>query len=269
MLAVIGLYIYEVVFLKKPFTENLAKFAAILCGLVGTLVKIFTKFTAPRRPLSFYEKTYEKEIENAFKDNAKAKKELLQALRFFNENEYKKAIKIFQTLIPKIKNQYDAFAVLTFMGRSYSDIGFNNDTIEIYNKLLQYTPYNSTVHNNLGMAYSAEGDFETAMAHYDDALKFDPDYYFAHMNKANCYFYQYKLDETIECAKKALELKNNDTNSSGLLAIVYALKGDKEISEKYFHIAVNNGKNPKEMNEAIQYYLAKKEEFEQEKASLN
>ena len=159
------------------------------------------------------------------------------------------------------------------MGRSYSDIGFNNEAIDIYNKLLQYTPYNSTVHNNLGMAYSAEGDFETAMVHYNDALKFDPHYYFAHINKANCYFYQYKLEEAIECAKKALELKNNDTNSSGLLAILYALKNDKENSEKYFHIAVNNGKKPKEMEEAIKYYLAERaeilQEIEYEKNSLN
>ena len=73
MFAVIGLYVYEVVFLKKPYTENLTRFLAIFVGLVGTMVKLFAG-NSRRRPLEFYSKQYDEEIRYAFKDNKFARK---------------------------------------------------------------------------------------------------------------------------------------------------------------------------------------------------
>ena len=42
--------------------------------------------------------------------------------------------------------------------------------------------------------------------------------------------------------------------ASALLAITYALLADKEQAEKYFHIAISSGRDPKELKEAIDYY---------------
>ena len=260
MLAVIGLYVYEVVFLKKPYTENLTRFLAIFVGLVGTMVKLFAG-NARRRPLEFYSKQYDEEIRYAFKDNKFARKKLLCALRLYNENNYKKAIKYFTQLTKEIQNEHDAYAVYVFAANCFSECGIHNEAIKIYYQLLNHIPNNSTVHNNLSYEHMKDGNFDLAMQHIDEALRIDPYSYITYVNKANCYFYQYKLDETIENAKKALELKNNDTNSAGLLAIAYSLKDDKENSEKYFRIAVNNGKNPKDINDAIEFYTTEKAEI--------
>lgn len=263
MLAVIGLYVYEVVFLKKPYTENLTRFLAIFVGLVGTMVKLFAG-NARRRPLEFYSKQYDEEIRYAFKDNKFARKKLLCALRLYNENNYKKAIKYFTQLTKDIQNEHDAYAVYVFAANCFSECGIHNEAIKIYYQLLKHIPNNPTVHNNLSYEHMKDGNFDLAMQHIDEALRIDPYSYITYVNKANCYFYQYKLDETIENAKKALDLKNNDTNSAGLLAIVYSLKNDKENSEKYFRIAVNNGKNPKDINDAIEFYTTEKAEILQE-----
>lgn len=263
MLAVIGLYVYEVVFLKKPYTENLTRFLAIFVGLVGTMVKLFAGNTR-RRPLEFYSKQYDEDIRYAFKNNKIARKKLLCAIRLYNENNYKKAIKYFTQLTKDIQNEHDAYAVHVFAAICFSECGIHNEAIKIYYQLLEYMPNNATVHNNLSHEHMEDGNFDLAMQHIDEALRIDPYSHTTYINKANCFFYQYKLDETIENAKKALELKNNDTNSAGLLAIVYSLKNDKENSEKYFRIAVNNGKNPKDINDAIEFYATERSEILQE-----
>ena len=263
MLAVIGLYVYEVVFLKKPYTENLTRVLAIFVGLIGTMVKLFAGKTR-RQPLEFYSKQYDEEIRYAFKDNKLARKKLLCALRLYNENNFKKAIKYLTELTKEIKNEHDAYAVYLFAAICYSDCGIHNEAIKIYYQLLNHVPNNSTIHNNLSHEHMKDGNFDLAMQHIDEALRIDPYSYITYVNKANCYFYQYKLDETIENALKALELKNNDTNSSGLLTLAYSLKGDKENAEKYFRIAVSNGKNPKDLNEAIEFYTTERAEILEE-----
>lgn len=258
MLAVIGLYVYEVVFLKKPYTENLTRFLAIFVGLVGTMVKLFAG-NARRRPLEFYSKQYDEDIRYAFKNNKIARKKLLCAIRLYNENNYKKAIKYFTQLTKDIQNEHDAYAVYVFAAICFSECGIHNEAIKIYYQLLEYMPNNATVHNNLSHEHMEDGNFDLAMQHINESLRIDPYSHTTYINKANCYFYQNKIDETIENALKALSLKNNDTNSSSLLAVAYTLKDDKENAKKYFQVAVNNGKNAKDLKEAIEFFTMQKE----------
>ena len=258
MAAVIGLYVYEVVFLKKPYTENLTRFLAIFVGLVGTMVKLFAG-NARRRPLEFYSKQYDEDIRYAFKNNKIARKKLLCAIRLYNENNYKKAIKYFTQLTKDIQNEHDAYAVYVFAAICFSECGIHNEAIKIYYQLLEYMPNNATVHNNLSHEHMEDGNFDLAMQHINESLRIDPYSHTTYINKANCYFYQNKIDETIENALKALSLKNNDTNSSSLLAVAYTLKDDKENAKKYFQVAVNNGKNAKDLKEAIEFFTMQKE----------
>ena len=48
-----------------------------------------------------------------------------------------------------------------------------------------------------------------------------------------------------------------------MLAITYALKGDEENKEKYFHLAITNGEPPENLNRAIEYYLSQKAELKE------
>ena len=258
MLAVIGLYVYEVVFLKKPYTENLTRFLAIFVGLIGTMVKLFAG-NARRRPLEFYSKQYDEDIRYAFKNNKIARKKLLCAIRLYNENNYKIAIKYFTQLTKDIQNEHDAYAVYVFAAICFSECGIHNEAIKIYYQLLEYMPNNATVHNNLSHEHMEDGNFDLAMQHINESLRIDPYSHTTYINKANCYFYQNKIDETIENALKALSLKNNDTNSSSLLAVAYTLKDDKENAKKYFQVAVNNGKNAKDLKESIEFFTMQKE----------
>ncbi len=259
ILGLIGFYIYEVAYLKKPYDENLFRMIAIVCGLIATLIRCTRGVR--RNNLDFYESAYEKDIRYAFKDNPVARKKLLCAIRLYNENNFKKSVKYLAQLRSEIRNEHDAQAVYLFAAMCHSDSGLNKDAIQIYYELLKVVPSNTTAHNNLGHLYLLEGDYDMALQHLDKAIECDPYDNFAYINKANFYFKQHDLDNAATYAEKALELKNNDDNSSGLLAIIYALKNDEEKREKYFHIAITNGKNPDDLKAAIEYYLKEKDEF--------
>ena len=268
ILGIVGFYLYDVLYLKKPYNQNLFRLLAIVFALISTFIRCLNG--VGRNNLDFYEKAYDQDIRYAFKENPLAKKKLLCAIRLYNEENYKKAVKYLAQLRAEIKNEHDAQAVYLFAAMCHSDCGLNNDAIHIYYELLQVAPSNATAHNNLGHLYIREGDYNMALQHIDKAIELSPNDVFAYINKANVYFKQDDLDNAEIYAQKALEVKNNDSNSASLLAIIYALKGDEENREKYTHIAIANGKHPDDVKTAIEFYLsgANKDETEQTEGSL-
>ena len=182
-------------------------------------------------------------------------KKLLCACRLYNESNYRKALKYLFQLLREVEFERDSIPVLLFIALCYTDAGINSEAIKVYYDLLKIDPDNPQVHSNLGGLYIDEGDFETALKHYNKSIELKPDNYFAYINRANYYFRKKEYNNAIIDAKQALEFKNNGVEAAGLLTIVYALQGDEENKKKYYHIAIASGKNPTDLNEAIQFYL--------------
>ena len=74
------------------------------------------------------------------------------------------------------------------------------------------------MHSNLGGLFIKEGDFETALKHYNKSIELKPDNYFAYINRANYYFRIYEYDLAINDALKALEFKSNGFKAASLLS---------------------------------------------------
>ena len=134
-------------------------------------------------------------------------------------------------------------------------MGLNEQAIATYYKLLELDYRHEQAHSNLGLIYVHEGNYEMAVKHFNESIRCQPDNYYAYINRASCYFRQADYDNAEKDAKKSLEFKNNGIEATSLLTIIYALKGDIENKKKYFHISVANGKNPDDINEAIEYYM--------------
>ncbi|MBQ7295452.1 MAG: tetratricopeptide repeat protein [Clostridia bacterium] len=252
ILGVIGFYIFDVVYNQTDYTQNLFRAVLIIAGLIVTLLRVI--FSGRRQSLDFYEKSYEKEIGQAFK-NSMLRNKLLCAVRLYNEDRYNKALKYLSELYPKAENDRDAVAVLLFSALCYTDMGLNEQAIRTYYKLLEIDNRHEQAHSNLGLIYVHEGNYEMAVKHFDESIRCQPDNYYAYINRASCYFRQADYDRAEKDAIKSLEFKNNGIEATSLLTIIYALKGDIENKKKYFHISVANGKNPDDINEAIEYYM--------------
>lgn len=252
ILAMVAVYFYEVLVLKVPYTENLLRSLMVVCAGVGTLIKLCAG--TGRKSLLVYEKAYADEIGTAFKNEPRLRKKLLCACRFYNESNYKKALKNLYDLLREAEISKDKVPVLIFIALCYTDANLPQEAIKAYNELLRIDPGNAQAHSNLGMLYVHAGDFAQALAHYDRAVELKPDHYYAYSNRANYYFRIQDIDAAVADARKALEIKNNGREAAALLAIIYALQGDEENRKKYFHVAIASGQDPHELKQAIEYY---------------
>lgn len=256
MVGIIAFYLYDVIWLKNPYTKNLFRTAAIVCLLLGTLFKLI--YGSGRKSLEVYEKAYANELGYAFKNKPFQRKKLLCACRLYDESNYGKALKYLFQLLQEVEFERDSVPVLLFIALCYTDAGVTEEAIKAYYELLKIDPKNSQVHSNLGGLFIQEGDFETALKHYNKSIEFNPKNYFAYLNRANYYFRINEFENAVSDAKQALEFKNNGVEAASLLTVIYALQGDEENKKKYYHISITSGEKPEDLNEAISYYLHEK-----------
>lgn len=253
ILAMIGFYLYEVIVLKKPVTENLVRVLALLVAAIGTLVKLYGGRTG-RGSLQMYEKAYANELGKAFSEDPKRRKKLLNACRYYDESNYPKALKCLSQLQKNDLTRKELVPVLLFTALCYTDAQVPEEAIRVYERLLAYDPGNSQVHSNLGLLYASQGQYEKALQQYGRSIDCKRENYYAYVNRANCYFKMGEYDPAIEDALTALTFKNNGHEAASLLAILYAMRGDEQNKNKYFRLYIAAGKSGEDLNNAIDYY---------------
>ncbi len=254
IIGIIAFYVYDVFWLKTPFKDNLFRALSIVFLLLGTLVRLVAG--GGRKSLELYEKAYAKELGYAFQNKPFQRKKLLCACRLYNESNYRKALKYLFQLLNEAEFERDSVPVLLFIALCYTDAGLPDDAIRAYYDLLKIDPENAQVHSNLGGLFINVGDYETALMHYNKSIEIQPENYYAYVNRANYYFRKNDYDNAIADAVQALEYKNNGVEAASLLTIVYALLGDSQNKKRYYHTSITSGKNPKELDEAIDFYLS-------------
>ena len=80
ILGVIAFYVYDVIWVKTPFTKNLFRTIAIIVLLLGTLLKLING--SGINSLEMYEKAYANELGYAFKNKPFQRKKTSVCLPF-------------------------------------------------------------------------------------------------------------------------------------------------------------------------------------------
>jgi Tfp pilus assembly protein PilF len=83
-------------------------------------------------------------------------------------------------------------------------------------------------HLNLAQCYLEQGDLETSIEEYREALNSKPDSEIAHSGLARLYFRKGEMDLAVEEYEKALKINDRQINLYYELAVVYLRKGDRE-----------------------------------------
>jgi tetratricopeptide (TPR) repeat protein len=99
-------------------------------------------------------------------------------------------------------------------------------------RILELDPLSPMQHANLGFYYYLTRQWELAIRQYHNALKLDPNYYFAHLNLSLVYIQNGKLDDAINSVKKATQFIARSPYDLGYLGYVYAVKGQIIEAEK-------------------------------------
>ncbi len=251
LLAVVGLYIFEVFVNKTPPTKNLFRFGSIL---LLTVIAFLRTFQVERRSLDFYEQQYSDILSSAFTDQPFWRKKLLCAVRLYNESNYQKALDYLSDMRTRAHSPEDHYAVNLFAALCFTDSELYEHAAAVYQQLINARIADSRIFSNLGHVQMKMGEYRKALQNYELSLDYDRKNEYALNNIAQAHFQMYEFEEAIPFALRALDVNPKMLQASSLLAIIYTLLGDKANAEKYFHIAISSGYSPEDLKEAIDYY---------------
>ena len=267
MIAAVGFYLWEII--TKGESDNLLTLLAVEFSMLATLIRISKGGRRGRKPLSFYEQHYRKELGRAFEDHPKNRKKILGALRLYNENRFDFAISDLKTLYRECRNTYDRQAVLLFTALCYDDSQRKDEAMEEYEALLVENPDHTTALGNLAILYMGDGRYAEAEKLYLRAMDIAPQEALGYHNLASLYYRMRDYERAKSFAHTALEKKQNMYQASALLSILYALCDDPRMSQHYFEDAVSNGQNARSLRATIDRKLKEREEFKRYERDLN
>ncbi len=255
-LVLLGIFAYGVYTGEESVSENLPRIILTAASYILVIFKIATgNEQRGRNSLSFYEKTYKKEIGEAFYDDKKKKKKLLEAIRLYNEDKYDKALKMLEELLSDTYSRDDRLAVALFMGLCYMDSGQEEKAYMVYRPFVDTREATDSIYINCGyLMQKYFNDEDKALYYYEKAAQLNTKNDVVLNNIADMAFSKGDMEKAIEYATKALEINDKRHEAASLLAIVYSKRGNKAMADKYFHMAVVAGQDKKELKEAIAYY---------------
>lgn len=256
--ALVAVIIYGLITGDATIKDAIVELGVAAVTFLVVLLKVLWVGREIHKPLSFYEVSYRRLIEHAFKDDAKSRRKLLMALRLFDEDRCKSSLKMLKKLEDACITSHDRCAVGLFIARNYTDMGNYGDAYNKYSELIERLDVNETIYNNMGfLAQEHFSDLDTAFECYKKALDINPKHAFTYNNIAQIYFDWGEWEAAEDFAKKALEFSPKVYQAAGLLAIIYSCTGNSEDADKYFAVAVRNGKDKTELMNAIKFYKEK------------
>lgn len=250
IVAVIGLWAYGVLVNGEDPTKNLLR--TVVIALSG--VSILLKTTPKRLPLSRLAEAYQKELGSAFQDDPQKREKLLEALRLYNEDKHPAALKALEALKLDARTRDEIYAVGLFTALCQEGLGLRDAAIAAYEETAAKGAESSQLYSNLGLLYG-EIDPEKAFAAYMKAIKLDPENPLPHNNVANLMLRLGEYEGAGEAAANAIERNPSQYQAWTVLAIVAAIQGDGERSEKCVGKAVACGQDESALRRAITHYV--------------
>jgi tetratricopeptide (TPR) repeat protein len=124
------------------------------------------------------------------------------------------------------------------MGIVLKEQGKLEEAIAAYNKALAFKPDYAEAYSNMGIVLQDQGKLEEAIAAYNKALAFKPDYAEAYSNMGNVLKDQGKLEEAIEAYNKALAIKPDYAEAYSNMGIAFQEQGKLEEAIEAFNKAL-------------------------------
>lgn len=234
-----ALLIYQGFVTRDLETDNLVKgLLMIAAALLGILRPKHRRQISDKKAL--YNKAYGEYIQNAFSDDRKLEKQLLNAIDDYNRNRPAAAVNKLNKLRKECRNTTEIYAVTFFLALCHDDMHLHSEAAKHYDAAAKIRP-TSTLYSNIGLCRQRLGQLDAAQEAYEMAIRLDPHNAFAYNNLAAMYFREGSYRDALEYAEQALQQDPNLAQALGTAAVCSALLGETEDYERYYRQAVAHG----------------------------
>jgi tetratricopeptide (TPR) repeat protein len=130
-----------------------------------------------------------------------------QGMKYYNLNDYKKAIAEFTQVIRLDPNNAIAYY---WRGFSYRHMKDYKKAIADYTEAIRINPNDSNAYNNRGVAYNEKKDYKKAIADYTEAIRLNPNNANAYSNRGISYHWLRDYTKAIADYTVALRFEPNN-----------------------------------------------------------
>ena len=217
-------------------TKTLMKAGILLVTYFLGVFNYLTKSRASLPKATQYAELYKHIIRDAFANDKTGYRKLMQGITYFNNDQYDKAISHLTKLENRCVTYRDTSAVLFFIAKSYKDKGQTSKAIETYERLLKTDASCSSAWSNLGLIHHEAGRVSDAKYALNQALLYNPENPYAHVNLANVLYKNGEFEEAKNLGLKAFQLNNQLPAAASITALCCASLGDAENARKFCQI---------------------------------
>lgn len=209
---------------------------------------------------TYYAESYNHIIRDAFANDKTGYRKLMQCITYFNTGQYKTALRNLTKLEKRCSSYRDTTAVLFFIAKSHKGMGETSKAIATYERLLKNDASCSTAWSNLGLIHHEAGRVSDAKYALNQALLYNPENPYAHVNLANVLYKNGEFEEAVKLGQKAFQINNQLPEAASITALCYANLGDAENARKFCKI-YGTFKNNKDLVTQVEQQLKMNEKL--------
>ena len=153
-----------------------------------------------------------------------------QGSRYFDDEEYDKAIDSYNNAINK---QQNIAVFYESLGCAYGSLGDTDNAILYFNRAIELNPNDDTQYYNRGWAYSILGDYDKALRDYTRAIELNPTDDGTYSSRGSVFYELGKYQHAISDYSEAIRLNPSSADSYSDRGYIYYTLGDydKAISD--------------------------------------
>ncbi|MCC5666058.1 tetratricopeptide repeat protein [Nostoc sp. CHAB 5784] len=149
----------------------------------------------------------------------------------YTANKWDEAIALFSDALAQVKSETNVSTLNQGVVHFYSGICFYNNSnftqaIADYKKAIELKPDFVEAYNNLGNAYTKQGDYNQAFTDYNKAINLNPNLAEAYNGRGIVYRNQGKYTQALVDFNKAIDLKPDNAEAYTGRGNVYVAQGD-------------------------------------------
>jgi tetratricopeptide (TPR) repeat protein len=119
-------------------------------------------------------------------------------------------------------------AIYFYRGTAYYRKGDYDHAIADFDEAIRLWPDHAGTYNSRGAACGSKGDYDCAIADFDEAIRLEPDFAEAYYNRGTAYYYKGNYDRAITDFDEAIRLEPGFAEAYNSRGAAYDSRGDND-----------------------------------------